>query len=142
MIKISENKTKNFFISVVDWFIYMIGYFFVFLLASFLFDSFFIDTSYFYIYAFIAVVITYVLNKTIKPILVTLTLPITGLTLGFFYLVINLFILKLTDWLLLSHFNLGNIVYAFFIAIFISLMNLLMENIIIKPIIRRFKENG
>lgn len=142
MIKISENKTKNFFISVVDWFIYMIGYFFVFLLASFLFDSFFIDTSYFYIYAFIAVVITYVLNKTIKPILVTLTLPITGLTLGFFYLVINLFILKLTDWLLLSHFNLGNIVYAFFIAIFISLMNLLMESIIIKPIIRRFKENG
>lgn len=142
MKKITKEQTKKNIITFADWFIYMIGYALVFLMASYLFDSFYIDTSHFGIYALIAVVITYILNKTIKPILVTLTLPITGLTLGLFYFVINLFILKITDWLLLSHFNLGNIIYAFFIAIFISAMNILMEGLIIKPIIRRLKENG
>ena len=51
------------------------------------------------------------------------------------------FILKLTDWILGSHFKLENIFIAFFIAVLISLMNTLMDNIIIKPIIRRFKKS-
>lgn len=142
MKRIDKTKTKKQIVKIIDWFIYMVGYVLVFLLASYLFDSFYIDTSHLGIYPFIAVVIMYILNKTIKPILVTLTIPITGLTLGLFYFVINLFILKMTDWLLLSHFNLGNLIYAFFIAIFISVMNILMEGLIIKPFIRRIKENG
>lgn len=141
MTKRTRKQIKRNVITLTDWVIYMLGYALVFLLASYLFDSFYIDTSHFGIYALIAVVIIYILNKTIKPILVTLTLPITALTLGLFYFAINVFILKITDWLLLSHFNIGNVIYAFFIAIFISVMNILMEGIIIKPIIRRFKEN-
>lgn len=142
MKKIKEEVNKQNIIRFIDWLLYMVGYALVFILASFLFKSFYIDTSCFGLYAFLAVIIIYILNKTIKPILVTLTMPITGLTLGLFYFVINLFILKITDWILQSHFNLGNTIYAFFIAIFISVMNILMEGIIIKPIIRRFKENG
>lgn len=141
MKKIKEEVNKKNMIHFIDWLIYMIGYTIVFIFASFLFKSFYIDTSCFGIYAFLAVIIIYILNKTIKPILVTLTIPITGITLGLFYLVINLFILKLTDWILVTHFDLGNIVYAFFIAIFISIMNMLMEGLIIKPIIRRLKNH-
>lgn len=141
MKKIREEVNKKNMVRFIDWLIYMFGYTLVFILASFLFKSFYIDTSSFCIYPFIAVIIIYILNKTIKPVLVTLTIPITGLTLGLFYLLINLFILKLTDWILMSHFNIGNTIYAFFIAIAISIMNVLMEGLIIKPIIRRFKKN-
>jgi len=39
-------------------------------------------------------------NATIKPVLVILTLPITVVTLGFFLLVINVFIIELAAWFL------------------------------------------
>ena len=141
MKKLDHEKSKQYLIRFVDWLIYMIGYTCVFVLAASLFKSFYVDTSHFCIYAFLAVIIIYILNKTVKPILFRLTLPITGLTLGLFYFVLNLFILKLTDWILAEHFYLGNTIYAFFIAIFIAIMNLLMEGLVIKPIIRRLKSN-
>lgn len=121
----------------IEWILYLIGYTLVFIGVSSLFHSFYIDMSYYGLYGVIAVIIISILNKTIKPVLITLTIPITGLTLGLFYPCINLFILKLTDWILGSHFNLQNIWIAFFIAILISVMNLLMEGLIIKPILRR-----
>lgn len=141
MTRLKEEVNKENMVRFMDWVIYMLGYAFVFILASFLFKSFYIDTTCYGVYAFLAVIIIYILNKTVKPILVKLTMPITGLTLGLFYFVINLFILKITDWILLSHFNLGNTFYAFFIAIAISGMNIVMERIIIKPIIRRLKKH-
>ena len=39
-------------------------------------------------------------NATIKPVLVILTLPITVVTLGFFLLVINVFVINLTAGIL------------------------------------------
>lgn len=127
---------------IIEWLIHISCYAFVFFLVSNFFDSFYIDTNNAGIYSFLAVIIIYILNKTIKPILIFLTIPITGITLGLFYPCINLFILKITDWILGSHFQLENIFIAFFIAILISVMNILMEDIIIKPIIRRFKQSG
>lgn len=131
------SKTKK--QTAVEWIIYTLGYAFVCIIASFLFESFYIDLSYFGIFPILLSIIVYILNKTIKPILVYLTMPITGITLGLFYFVINLFILKLADWILLSRFNIGSSISAFFIAIAISFMNLLMEGLIIKPILRRLK---
>lgn len=125
---------------LLEWLIYMIGYTIVFIIVTKLFDSLYIDTEHSYIYSFLVVFIVYLLNITIKPILVTLTIPITGVTLGLFYPFINLFILKLTDWILGSHFNLENFWIALWIAILISIMNFLMEGFIIKPIIRRVKK--
>lgn len=133
---------KKYLVSFLDWLLYMIGYTIVFLVVSLMFKSFYIDTSSYYLYAFLAVVIIYLLNKTIKPLIVSLTIPLTAITLGLFYPFINLFILKITDWILGSHFNLGNIFIALVIAVLISIMNAIMENIIIKPIIRRFREHG
>ena len=74
--------------------------------------------------------IIYILNKTIKPILVTLTIPITGLTLGLFYPFINLFILKLVDWMLGEHFQLYNFWIALLVSILLSIINIIMDHII------------
>ncbi|MCI8567705.1 MAG: phage holin family protein [Bacilli bacterium] len=135
-------KEKLSFIGrIIEWLLYMFFYALVFFTVSNMFDSFYIDVNNAGIYSFLAVIIIYILNKTIKPILFFLTIPITGITLGLFYPCINLFILKITDWILGSHFKLENIFIAFFIAVLISLMNTLMDNIIIKPIIRRFKKS-
>ena len=124
---------------IFEWFLYLFSYFVIFFVVSKLFKSFYIDPIHPLIYSTLAGVILYVLNKTIKPLLVTLTIPITGLTLGLFYPFINFFILKLTDWILGSHFELLDFWVAFAISLLISVTNFLVEGCLIKPIIRRLK---
>ena len=77
---------------VIEWLIYMIGYTLVLILVSSMFKSVYIDKDHFLIYAILIELVLYVLNKTLKPILFTITIPITGITLGLFYPFINLFI--------------------------------------------------
>ena len=125
----------------IEWLIYMFGYIIVFILVSLLFSSVYIDKNHFFIYSTLIVFIIYILNKTLKPILFTITIPIIGITLGLFYPFINLFILKLADWILGSHFNLENIFIAFFVAILLYVMNFIMEELI-KNIIKRVKSHG
>ena len=137
IIVIENNKVRlNKFI---DWLMYMVGYAFILIAVSLLFRSFEISNDYFGLYALIAAIIIYGLNKTIKPILFLLTLPITGITLGLFYPLINVFILYITDFILGSRFNLGNIFTTFVIAVLISIMNILLETLVIKPISMRNK---
>ena len=133
---------KNRINRLFDWLLYMIGYTLVFILVSNMFKSVYIDTSHSYIYSIVVVLILYILNKTIKPVLVTLTIPITVITLGLFYPFINLFILKLVDWILGSHFQLENIWIALLVAILLSIINFVMEELVIKPIIKRVNKNG
>ena len=123
----------------VDWLLYMLGYTLVFIFVTSLFHTIHIDENHLIIWSFIIELLIYVLNKTVKPILVTLTIPITGLTLGLFYPFINVFILKLADWLLGKHFDVTNIYIAFLAAILLSVMNFIMEEII-KAIIRKVKK--
>ncbi len=47
-----------------------------------------------------AAVILGIFNTMLKPVLLVLTLPLTVMSLGFFALVINALMLKLTGWLL------------------------------------------
>lgn len=124
---------SNFF----EWLIYLLGHTLVLITVSVLFKSLYIDNAYFCIYGLLAALIISILNVTIKPIIILLTLPITGLTLGLFYPFVNVVILKITDFILGDHFNIKGIWIAFFIAILISIMNMLMESIIIKPILKR-----
>ena len=126
-------------IPLIDWLMYMCGYTLVIMIISYLFDSIQIDHNHFILWSAIIVLVTYIFNKTVKPILVTLTIPITGITLGLFYPFINVFILKLADWLLGKHFDVTNIYIGFFAAILLSVMNFIMEEII-KSIIRRVKK--
>ena len=128
-------------VNIIDFALRFLVYAIILILVSTFFKSFTIDDSHLYTYGLLATIIIFILNKTIKPIIVKLTIPITGLTLGLFYPIINLFILKITEWILGSHFDIDGIFTAFFIAILISVSNFLIDDIIIKPIIRRLKKN-
>ncbi len=132
-----ENKGNERLNRFLEWLLYFISYLIVFYVISLFFKSFYIDPKHPLFYSLIATFLLYVLNKTVKPILFTLTIPITGITLGLFYPFLNLFILKLADWMLGSHFNLLDFWVALAISILISVTNFLVEGLIIKPIIRR-----
>ena len=118
----------------IEWLIYMVGYAIVLLMASGLFRSIYVKN---FLYGLLAAIIIFILNKTIKPILVSLSLPLIGISLGLFYFVINVIILFIVDFILGSAFELHGFFFPIIIAMFISLMNLIMENLIIKPIIER-----
>ena len=66
------------------------------------------------------------LNAVLKPVLVLLTLPITVLTLGVFYLILNaiLFALGAT---LVPGFHVSGFGSAFFGAIFMGLISLILS---------------
>ncbi len=121
----------------LEWLIYMFGYALVLIITSNLFRSLYVENIW---YGILAAVIIYVLNKTVKPVLVTLTLPLIGLSLGLFYFVINVFILLLVSLILGKHFYLTGFFSPFIVSIFISIMNVLMESLIIKPLIERCKK--
>lgn len=131
---IIKEKNKVRINRLIDWLLYMTGYTIVFILITSIFNSIHIDSDHLILWSAIIVLIIYILNKTVKPILVTLTIPITGLTLGLFYPFINVFILKLVDWMLGSHFEIKNLYIAFLVAILLSITNFIMEHIIKKII--------
>ena len=90
---ISEKNGKR-LNAFLDWIIYMAGYSLALFLVDILFNAFEVDNI---IYYFIASVIIYILNKTIKPIVFKLTLPITGLTFGLFYFVVDFLMLEIVE---------------------------------------------
>lgn len=118
----------------IDWIMYMIGYSIVLMSVSIIFkNSLYIDPKYFGLWSLLANIIIYILNKTIKPLIVWLTIPITALTLGLFYPVINILILYIVSFVLKDHFIItGGPIMTFVIAILLSLMNLIMKSIIEK----------
>src|SRR5512144_965611 len=65
-------------------------------IANVLWDS--VDIHGFWAYAIGAVVLG-IANAVIKPILAILTLPLIILTLGLFYLVINIAMVALAEWI-------------------------------------------
>lgn len=122
----------------LDWFIHMIGYALVLILVSIIFKkTVIIDDSYFGLWGLVAVIIIFILNRTIKPLLVWMTLPLTALTLGLFYPLINVLILKITDFILGSHFDIHGTIFLFIVSIVISIMNAFMDNVIIDTLIER-----
>ena len=125
----------------LDWFIHMLGYALVLITVSVIFQkTVYIDNRFFGLWGLIAVIIIFILNRTIKPLLVWMTLPLTALTLGLFYPLINIFVLKITDFILGSHFEIRGTVMIFFVSIVISIMNAIMDNLIIDNLIKRRKK--
>lgn len=140
---VGNPKKRNHFKRLIsnkffEWLLYMFGYAIVLIVVSCVFDkTFYINNQYYGLYALFAAVIIYILNQTVKPILFYLTLPITALTFGLFYPLINVLILYITSFILGDHFQIHGILLPFIIAILISVLNMFMEGMIIKPIIYR-----
>jgi len=77
--------------------------------------------------ALMVAVVLALLNLFVKPILVILTLPVTILTLGFFYLVINATMILVCD-----HFIDGFKVSTFWTAMLFSIILSLSQSIVFK----------
>ena len=112
----------------IEWLIYMIGYALILISVSVLFkNTIQIDNNYFGFWSLLAAILINILNRTIKPIIVKLTIPITALTLGVFYPFINVFILYIVDFCLGSHFSVNGIFMTCLVAILISIMNMIFR---------------
>ena len=111
-----KNHTKLINNPIINWLLYMLGYAIVLIGVSLMFrKSFYIDSSYYGLYAFLAAIIIYILNQTIKPILFYITLPITAITFGLFYPLLNVFVLDITSFILGEHFNIHGKILPFLI---------------------------
>ena len=69
------------------------------------------------------------INATIKPLIVILTLPITVLTLGLFIVVINTAILFLVHWLV-PGFRIADLITGILLALFISVFSFAVNRIV------------
>ncbi len=138
---IEENHKKNKYgkySQFFEWILYMVGYALILITVSILFPKTIqIDNSGFGIWALLAAILINLLNRTIKPVLIWLTLPLTALTLGVFYPFINVLILYIVDVILGSHFTIGGILMTCLVAILISLMNMAMDHLVIQPLLRK-----
>ena len=104
-------------------------YAFILIISSNLFTNFYIDN---YFWAIIAAVLISALNYTIKPFLVFLTLPLTIITFGIAYPLVNMIILKICDLLMGDKFVISGFFSLFFIAIFISILKIILDKFITK----------
>ena len=139
MTKKNKEKERNSTIKnkIIEVLLYLVSYTITFLIVEQFFDSFRISSEHRIFYACIAVLIIYVLNKVVRPLLVTITMPITGITFGLFYFVINSLILKITDWLMRSKLDFTNIWVLFLISILLSVIRFIIEEIIMKPVVKK-----
>ncbi|QCK14964.1 phage holin family protein [Mangrovivirga cuniculi] len=85
-----------------------------------------VETESFTVALILAVVLT-ILNVTIKPLLVILTIPITVVTLGLFLLVINALIILLADYLV-GGFYVSGFWTALLFSIVVSIMVSIFES--------------
>lgn len=125
----------------LDWFIHMLGYAIVLIIVSLIFQkTIYIDNSYYGLWGLIAVIIIFILNRVVKPTLLFLALPLTAITLGLTYPLVNMLILKLTDWILMSHFDIKGFIMLLVVSIVITIMNAIMDNVIIDILLKGKKK--
>ena len=98
------------------------------MIASYLFKSFYVENFW---YACLASVIISVISVYLKTFLEFIALPINILTMGLTTPLINVVILKITHLILGSKFVVNGWIIPIFIAIFISVVNVLLNNLIV-----------
>ena len=79
-----------------------------------------------YVTAFLVACMLTILNATIRPVLVILTIPITFITLGLFLLVINACLVMLTG-MVIDDFLVENFWWALIFSAIISFFNSILE---------------
>lgn len=119
---------------LLDWIIYISGYTLTLYLVDVIFNAFEVDNLLYYFWGSI---ILFILNKTVKKIVFKFTLPITGLTFGLFYFVIDFLMLKIVDFILGHHFDVYGIWWGIFIAFSISVIHFILEEVILKPLMKK-----
>lgn len=116
------------------WFIHLLVNSVVLVVVAGYFENFYLESVS---AAIIASVLLSIINFIVKPILVILTLPVTVISLGLFLFVINAITLLITAGLMGDTFVIDGFGTAVLAAIIISVLNMLINNFIVKPIQKR-----
>lgn len=130
MIIYSDEENKKW--TIIELILKVIMNALVLIMTTKIFNGFYING---FKYAILTAIVIMILNGTVKPFLKILTLPVTIYTLGLFYPFVNVIILKLTSFIIGSNFIVEGWIVPFFISIFISIMNLILDITITKQII-------
>ena len=83
-------------------------------------------------YAVLVAALLAVLNVSLKPLLIFLTIPATILTLGLFLLVVNAVIILTADWILGNGFSVDGFWWALLFSIVLSFINSIFERLTVK----------
>lgn len=94
-------------------------------IASYLLPGVYVDE---FITAIIIAVLLSLLNVTVKPLLIILTIPLTVFTLGLFLLVINAIIILIASSLV-PGFVVDNFWWALIFSLVLSLINALLADL-------------
>lgn len=95
------------------------------LLAAYLLPG--VDVASFWAALVVAIVLA-LMNATLKPLLIILTIPITVVTLGLFLIVINAIIILLID-AVVAGFHVANFWWAIAFSLIVSILGALFEDI-------------
>ncbi len=128
--KIYKPSTKDLILDIIST---LVVNMIVIIMATKIFSNIYVENIW---YTLLVSVLLLILNKSLKPFLQVVMLPINIYTLGITYPLINIFILKLISLILGSHFVLTGWFGAFFISIFISIMTIIIDALIGKEIRR------
>jgi len=85
-----------------------------------------------FFYALLLAALLTILNVTLKPLLVLLTLPATIFSLGLFMFVINSLIILLADKILTPGFSVKSFWYALGFSIILSIINSIFDRLAVK----------
>lgn len=86
-----------------------------------------------FFYAILLAALLSLLNVSLKPLLIVLTIPATIFTLGIFLLFINAFIILTADWIIGTGFEVKSFWWALLFSILLSLINGIFERLTVKP---------
>mgnify|MGYP003571323468 CR=1 FL=1 len=118
---------------IIEWFLTLLINAFALYLASKIFKGFYVES---YLCAIVASIVIMLLNKTIKPLLKILTLPITVISLGILYPIVDTIILKIAGLIMGDCFIAEGWFVPFIVAIFIGSVTVLLDATITKVVVR------
>lgn len=83
-------------------------------------------------YAVLLAAVLSLLNVSLKPILIVLTIPATIFTLGLFLLVINALMILVADWIITDGFNVDGFWWALAFSLILSFINSIFNRLTVK----------
>lgn len=135
---IQEKEKKDIFISsFLEFLLGIVVYAIILLIINAIFKGVYVEN---FAWALITALFISFFNSTIKPALIYFTLPVTIATMGIFYPFINVIILKLTSLILGGHFKIEGLLIPFLVAIFISILRIVFDKWMVKPIMKRVRK--
>lgn len=95
------------------------------ILTSYLLPGVHVDN---FLSALILSLLLALLNVTLRPLLIIITIPVTVLTLGLFLLIINAFLILLADWIM-PGFIVEGFWWALLFSLVLAIINSLLRNL-------------